>query len=77
MFIFIFKLNLISNCIFFVYNLFGEKVSTLADGFHQKGTYRMVWEGTGVADRQLSSGIYFIRLKTSRTSISEKVILLK
>ena len=41
-----------------IYNLKGEKVETLVNGFHSLGNYYIDWNASGVA-----SGIYLVQLK--------------
>ncbi len=55
-----------------VYNVMGQKVATLADGFQQAGEHRIIWDATDTP-----SGVYFYRLKAGEMSRTEKCILLK
>jgi hypothetical protein len=55
-----------------VFNLFGERVATLADGRLQAGEHRIRWNA---GDR--AAGTYLIRLSTAGRSQTRKVVLLK
>jgi protocatechuate 3,4-dioxygenase beta subunit len=55
-----------------VYNLIGQEVYTLVDGFQNAGSYRATFDAQG-----LSSGIYFYRLKGQSTIQTRKMILLR
>jgi len=55
-----------------VYNVVGQKVATLADGYYQAGDYSVNWDGNAT-----SSGIYYYRLKTSDKTETMKMTLLK
>jgi protocatechuate 3,4-dioxygenase beta subunit len=55
-----------------VYNLLGQEVYTLIDGFQNAGSYRATFNAQG-----LSSGIYFYRLKGQNTIQTRKMILLR
>ncbi len=55
-----------------VYNLLGQKVTTLVDEVKQAGRYHIVLDTSG-----LSSGIYFYRLKTEKFVQTKKMILLR
>ncbi|MBD3168043.1 MAG: T9SS type A sorting domain-containing protein [candidate division Zixibacteria bacterium] len=55
-----------------IYNLLGQKVAVLFDGFKRSGDYRVSWDASGY-----SSGIYFMKLKNCAYSRTERVVLLK
>ncbi|NOX89640.1 MAG: T9SS type A sorting domain-containing protein, partial [Calditrichaeota bacterium] len=55
-----------------VYDLSGRKVQTFLDAFLQPGTYSKVLKANS-----LSSGIYFIVLKTKNTKSAQKILLIK
>ena len=55
-----------------VYNVAGQKVETLVDGWKQAGEHRVTFN----ADK-LSSGVYFMRLITSNGTLTTKAVLLK
>jgi hypothetical protein len=60
-----------------VYNLLGQRVTTLIDEPMQPGVYRTVWYGTDQAGRRVASGIYFYRLEAERFVQTKKMVLLK
>jgi hypothetical protein len=55
-----------------VFNAAGESVRIAAEGVYQPGEYRVRFDGAG-----LSSGIYFVRMRTGATTISRPILLLK
>ena len=55
-----------------IYNILGEEVARLADGFQQAGEYRTQWSASNV-----SSGIYFYRLRSGDYTETKKMVLLK
>ncbi len=55
-----------------VYNILGQKVTTLVNTEQSAGEYSVKWDGALAA-----SGMYFYKLNTGETSISKKMILLK
>lgn len=55
-----------------IYNLLGQRVATLADGFYPAGTHVIEWNAAG-----RSSGIYFCKLNARNTVISRRMLLLK
>lgn len=61
-----------------IYNIKGELVKTLVDKKRKRGTYSVIWNGKDDNSRQLSSGVYFYRLKLDDKVIdTEKCLLLK
>ena len=55
-----------------VYNLMGQKVATVADGFYEAGVHACEWDGSVV-----SSGVYFYRLETDAYTETKKMVLMK
>jgi len=60
-----------------IYNILGQKVRTLVRGRKQNGRVRVVWDGKDDEGRDLSSGIYFYRLKAGEFVQTRKMVLLK
>lgn len=55
-----------------VYNVTGDEVATLADGFRAAGDYNIAFNAAG-----LSSGIYFYKLITGSFAETKKMVLTK
>ncbi|MBD3234635.1 MAG: T9SS type A sorting domain-containing protein [candidate division Zixibacteria bacterium] len=55
-----------------VYNLLGQKVATLTDGFKDAGHYSVKWNAS-----DYSSGIYFYKLEVGDEMFTKRMILLK
>ncbi|NIT55543.1 MAG: T9SS type A sorting domain-containing protein, partial [Aliifodinibius sp.] len=47
-----------------IYNLLGQQIKTLVDSKQIAGDYKVQWDGSNDAGRQVASGIYVYRLKT-------------
>jgi hypothetical protein len=60
-----------------VYNVTGQKVKTLTEGFHAKGTFHALWDGRDNAGNVLSSGMYFYQLKGTNAVITKKMTFIK
>lgn len=60
-----------------IYNVKGQKVKTLLNSKMQPGNYSINWNGKDEADKQVTSGIYFYKLKTSNSEQTKKMIMLK
>ena len=46
-----------------VYNVVGQSIRTLVDGYRSAGTYSAVWAGKSASGRDVASGVYVYRLK--------------
>jgi GNAT superfamily N-acetyltransferase len=55
-----------------VYNLKGQKIDTLCDGYQASGEQHYVWNAF-----EMPSGIYFLKIKGADIAKTEKVLLLK
>jgi len=60
-----------------IYNIKGQKVKTLYSGIADEGEHTIIWEGKNTNNKQVSSGIYFYKLKTGKKEMSRKMLLLK
>jgi hypothetical protein len=56
----------------YIYNLSGDRISTLVSHYHSLGNYSLEWNATGNP-----SGIYIFILKTNSNVKSRKLVLLK
>jgi hypothetical protein len=55
-----------------IFNVLGQRVSTLIDGSLEAGDHSVIWDGS-----QAASGIYFYRLQAGEKIISSRMLLLK
>lgn len=60
-----------------IYNIRGQKVKTLVDGFQTVGFQSVTWDGTDKNGAQVASGIYFYRVKTDFSEETRKMVLIK
>ncbi len=60
-----------------IYNILGQRVKTLLHKKQQPGRYQLNWRGLNRNGKALSSGLYFLILKTQGKQLSRKLILLK
>jgi hypothetical protein len=58
-----------------VYNVRGEVVRTLVDKWVECGSQTVRWDGIDSRGRRLTSGVYFLRLVTTRCEITKKVVV--
>ncbi len=59
-----------------VYNLKGQLVATLDDGFKGSGQHSVIWDGKDSKARILPSGVYLIRLKLGERFFTSKKVTL-
>jgi len=55
-----------------LFNTNGQMVSELVRGFHSRGTYHTIVDGTGLA-----SGFYLVKMKINNFNTSRKILLVK
>jgi hypothetical protein len=60
-----------------VYNLLGQKIATLADGIHEQGRFKVIWNGLDGMQQQVPSGVYIYSLQSDEIQINKKMILLR
>jgi len=60
-----------------IYNVRGQKVSTLCNSELTKGKHTLQWNGVDAQGRKVASGIYFSRLQTPEGSFTSKMMLMK
>lgn len=60
-----------------IYNLRGQKVTSLHDAFLSKGEHNLVWNGTDAEGKTQSSGIYIISIKGQNYKASARISLVK
>ncbi|MCB1060754.1 MAG: carboxypeptidase regulatory-like domain-containing protein [Calditrichaeota bacterium] len=60
-----------------IFNIAGQRVTTLVDGKQVAGHHVAVWNGTNDAGQTLASGIYFARLDAEHFTQTRKLVLLK
>ncbi len=60
-----------------IYNIKGQEVKKLVNRFMDKGRHSVVWNGKDNQEKQVSSGIYFYKMKTDSYQKIYKAVLLK
>ena len=72
-----YQLPVFSNVDLQIYNILGQKVVTLVSEKQPEGTYKLEWNGRNSHGQQVSSGIYFYRLRADKFHQTKKMILLQ
>jgi len=60
-----------------IYNILGQSVIDLVDGFYEAGTHSKSWNGKDSKGKFVSTGIYFYRLNVGQYTETRKMVLLK
>jgi hypothetical protein len=60
-----------------IYNIKGQKVKTLADGYFRKNTHSIIWQGIDDNNKSVASGVYFYKLTTTSKTLTKCMLLLK
>jgi glucose/arabinose dehydrogenase len=60
-----------------VYNLAGQRVAALAQGWRAAGIYQLEWDGRDDRGRPLASGVYIYRLRLEDRVEARKLLLLR
>ena len=60
-----------------IFNLKGEEVCRLVDGHKDGGTFEIMWNGKDNLGRDVSSGVYLVRLQTAAFSDIKKLTVMK
>jgi serine protease len=72
-----YSLDRSANVRLMVYNLLGQEVARLVDGFRNAGSYEVTWDGRNDSGSSVSSGIYFYKLEAGENSAVRKMLLMK
>jgi subtilisin family serine protease len=58
-----------------VFNILGQKVATIVDGFLSAGRHDIAWDATDDRGHRVASGVYFCRLTADSLSRTRKMLL--
>ncbi|MCI0511726.1 T9SS type A sorting domain-containing protein, partial [candidate division KSB1 bacterium] len=60
-----------------IFTITGAAIRVLDQGFHDRGHYVRTWDGRDLHQQPVPSGVYYYQLRTSRSTITRKMILLR
>ena len=60
-----------------IFDVQGQKVKTLADGYAGQGVYQVEWDGADASGNPVATGVYLVRLQKDSSSLFHKMLLLK
>ncbi len=70
-------INKPGNVLINIYNIKGELISRLVDGFKPAGEYTVKWNGSTESGISVSSGVYFYSIEFDSFVLRKKMIMLK
>jgi len=66
-----------SNITLQIFDLNGQVIRTLLEGYYPSGSYSVEWNGLDDAGRPVSSGMYLYKLKTNQHVAARKMLLVR
>ncbi len=60
-----------------VFNLFGQEIKSLVNGYFQKGQHEVLWDGTDGEGKAVVSGIYLYQLNVGNYKSTKKIIVIE
>ena len=60
-----------------IYDILGQRVRTLASGWHGAGSHQVQWHGDDDLGRRAAPGVYLYRLVTQAGVSTRRMVLLK
>ncbi|MFT5232298.1 MAG: hypothetical protein ACI9UK_000013 [Candidatus Krumholzibacteriia bacterium] len=60
-----------------IYNLQGQLVRTLVNGYLETGRHQAVWQGRDDAGQSVASGVYLVRIEDGREHVMRKIVLVE
>ncbi|MCK5571375.1 MAG: T9SS type A sorting domain-containing protein, partial [Bacteroidetes bacterium] len=60
-----------------IFNILGQKVRSLVDGYRNAGPHSEVWDGRDRVGQAVASGIYLYRLEVNGKAFTRKMMLVK
>jgi hypothetical protein len=60
-----------------IFNILGQEITTLHDGYLSIGEHQIYWDGTNDDDRDVASGVYFYRLQGTGNAVTRKMVLVR
>ncbi|MBN1414339.1 MAG: right-handed parallel beta-helix repeat-containing protein [Bacteroidales bacterium] len=58
-----------------IYNVLGQKISLIEDGFKQVGEYKLYWPCQNENGKMSNNGVYILSLRTEKSVIFQKIVL--
>ncbi len=60
-----------------IYNNMGQEIRELMDGKKPAGSYKIVWDGLDGQGKTVTSGIYYLKMKSQRFAGTQKLLIMR
>jgi len=60
-----------------IYNILGQEVKELVEGFQSEGVHKTGWDGTDDRGKRVRSGIYFCLLQSHKLRLARRMVLIR
>jgi hypothetical protein len=60
-----------------IYNVLGQRVIDLVNGYKAPGYYKQAWRGVNAHGTPVASGVYFVNMKTRKFMKTVKLVIIK
>jgi PKD repeat protein len=60
-----------------IFNIMGQRVTTLVNDFKEAGNHTIMWDGTNEEGTQVASAVYFYRIQAGDFKATKKMVLMK
>ena len=60
-----------------ILNTLGQEVNELSNKEYDSGSHKLIWNGIDNFGKQVSTGLYFVKISNNKLSKQEKIILMK
>lgn len=72
-----FSLDHPSQVVVTVYNVLGNRLATIQDGFLPAGSHNLLWDGREASGAEAPTGVYFYQVNSESTSATRSMLLLR
>jgi hypothetical protein len=72
-----YTVRIASNIRLSIYNIMGNEIKILSDGLKLQGDYTVKWDGTDKNNNKVTTGVYFLILKSDKYALCNKLLLIK
>ncbi len=72
-----YRIETANNLIVNIYDITGQLINTLQNGYQSQGWHSIIWNGTDNNNNQVPAGIYLEKITSNNTTKTTKLMLLK
>jgi len=72
-----YELPVAGNVTIKIYNMMGQQVRTLVNGFREAGYHQVIWDGCNDESHRVPSGVYIFIMHSGNRTLMQKALLMK